>query len=79
MKCPLCGKEMEIGSVERIGLGGYDNKYYYIPEEYTDNPHKIKKLMEKKKIKVSINLANECTAWHCSECKKVIMMMDSEK
>lgn len=34
VNCPICGKEMKLGNVERKGTGGYDNKYIFMPEDY---------------------------------------------
>lgn len=79
MKCPICGKEMELGNVERRGMGGYDNKYIFTPEEYEKEHHKLKKMLSKQDAKVKVNILNESTAWHCKECKKVIMMADTSE
>lgn len=77
MKCPICGKDMVLGSVERKGLGGYDNKYVFEAEDKEKDNHKIRNMLKKKKI--DVNIFNESTAWYCSDCKKILMMADSEE
>ena len=78
MKCPICGKEMTLGNVERRGMGGYDNKYIFTPEEYYEGSGKFRKILNKTESRIKVNILNEATAWHCNECKKIVMMADSE-
>lgn len=43
VNCPICGKEMKLGNVERKGTGVYDNKYIFMPEDYKKNHISLKK------------------------------------
>lgn len=78
MDCPICGKEMENGRVEREGIGGYDEKYVFIPEKDISGK-RIKRKIQERRVKVSINLSHDCTAWHCQECKKLLMMINENR
>lgn len=78
MKCPICGKEMILGNVERCGIGGYDNKYIFTPEEYCQGSGKLRKYLNKSESCIKVNILSETTAWHCKACKKIVMMADSE-
>lgn len=78
VNCPICGKEMKLGNVERKGTGGYDNKYIFMPEDYKKKSHKFKKILNKDDNRVRVNILNESTAWHCGECRKILMMADSD-
>ena len=78
MDCPICGKKMESGRVEKVGIGGYDEKYTFIQEREIEGKI-IKRKLSERKIKISINLADDCIAWHCHECKKLLIMIDEKE
>lgn len=40
--------------------------------------HKFKKILNKDDNRVRVNILNESTAWHCGECRKIVMMADSD-
>ncbi len=74
MKCLDCGAEMEKGTVEGVGQGG---GHWY---EFTSDKEKKKKGLKgfftRKTISVKSGVM-ENPAWHCPECRKVLMWMDS--
>lgn len=76
MKCLDCGSEMEKGTVEGIGMGsghGY---------EFTSDEEKKKKgisaFFTRKTVYVDATVC-EHPAWHCPECKKILMWIDSNE
>ena len=72
MKCLNCGMEMEQGTVEAIGQGG---GHFY---EFTSDETGLKGFFARKTVSVETS-ALESPAWHCPNCKKILMWMDSKE
>lgn len=76
MKCPDCGMDMEEGQVECIGAGW--ESYYEFTSEEEAQKKGIKGFFTKKTIPVPSTLA-QSKAWHCANCKKVLMWIDAKE
>lgn len=70
MKCPYCGKEMVEGAVDSRS-----------PIYFTERPRKILNLPRKQDVKLTQREGEKehflpptyCTAFHCENCRKVIV------
>ena len=75
MKCLNCGIEMEKGTVEGYAQGG---AHTY---EFTSDSEKVKTgikgFFSRKTVSI-LPYAMEQPAWHCAQCKKVLMWMDAD-
>jgi len=67
MKCPVCGKEMKTGVVQRarqIFFTIKPHKNWFLPDPACED-------------EVSLSSHNwtrpTCTAYHCPECRKVVI------
>lgn len=77
MKCPYCNADIAKGEISN-SLGG---SIYWIPEQYL-HKHMFRLLQLKSRIKKNggvilskevTNISNPLTAYHCIQCKKVII------
>ena len=76
MKCLNCGNEMEQGTVEGYAQGGHSSY------EFISNGERQKKGIKgffTRKIVTALPYPAEHQAWHCPQCKKVMMWMDSDE
>ena len=76
MKCLNCGKEMEQGTVEGYAQGG-DSSY-----EFISNGERQKKGIKSfftRNIVAVLPYPAKHQAWHCPQCKKVMMWRDSDE
>ena len=76
MRCLICGAEMEKGTVEGYAQGG---AHMY---EFTSDAEKrktgLKGFFSKKTVSI-LPYATEQLAWHCPQCKKILMWMDADE
>lgn len=76
MKCLICEAEMEKGTVEGYAQGG---AHMY---EFTSDAEKkktgIKGFLSRKTVSI-LPYAAEQPAWHCPQCKKILMWMDADE
>lgn len=49
MKCPVCGKEMEKGSVSHLIRSDLGEKVYWAPDEFFEETHMVTKKPWKKR------------------------------
>lgn len=79
MKCPVCGKEMEKGSVSHLIRSDLGEKVYWAPDEFFEETHMVaKKAVEKAGGKVfsigrSIFDNEPRYSWYCRECEIVVL------
>lgn len=78
MKCPVCGKEMEKGSVSHLMRSDFGEKIYWAPDEFFEGPHMVtKKAVENAGGKV-FSIGNSIFdneprySWYCRECEMVL-------
>lgn len=76
MKCLNCGNEMEQGTVEGYAQGG-DSSYEFISNEERQKKG-IKGFFTRNAVTV-LPYPAEHQAWHCPQCKKVMLWMDSDE
>lgn len=76
MKCLDCGMEMEKGIVEGIGQGG--GHFYEFTSDEERKKTGLKGILTQKNISIKTSVL-ESPAWHCPNCKKVLMWMDSKE
>ena len=77
MKCLDCGMEMEQGTVQGIGQGG-GHWYEFTSDEEKNWKTGIKGFFTQKSISLKTSVI-ESPAWHCPNCKKDLMWMDSKE
>lgn len=76
MKCPDCGMEMEAGIAECIGAGF---EFYYEFTSYEEAKKKgIKGFFTRNTITVP-SLGGDFKAWHCPQCKKVMLWLNAKE
>lgn len=76
MKCPDCGREMEEGKVECIG-GGFEHFYEFTSDEEAKKKG-IKGFFTRETITVP-SYNEKSPAWHCPNCKKVMMWLEAKE
>lgn len=76
MKCMDCGMEMEKGTVTCVGAGF--ESYYEFTSDKEAEKKGLKGFFTKKTITVPSGIG-ESQAWHCPQCKKVLMWLDSKE
>ena len=76
MKCLDCGMEMEKGIVEGVGQGG--EHFYEFTSDEEMKKTGLKGILTRKNISIKTSVL-ESPAWHCPNCKKVLMWMDSNE
>lgn len=72
MKCPLCGSEMLAGN---LILKPYPGTLYPKHENESGSKHKLKMLFGSKD---AISLSDEGEGWYCSDCNKVIALLEAK-
>lgn len=78
MKCPVCGKEMEKGSLSQLMRSNCGEKIYWAPDEFFEKaPIATKKAVERAGGKVfpigrSIFDNETRYSWYCRECEIVV-------
>ena len=76
MKCLNWGNEMEQGTVEGYAQGGASS-YEFISNRERQKKG-IKGFFTRNTVTV-LPYPGEHQAWHCPQCKKVMMWMDSDE
>ena len=72
MKCPYCGDEMELGSIESTMTtrrGGLE----WLPENREKGFQELVNILKGKSKSVSLSFFGGVKAYRCEKCKKIII------
>lgn len=74
MKCPCCGKELEKGKISCLPMQGFGTfMMSYVSEEEAK-----KSFFKRETCDKIIGLGDEMEGYYCSECKKMMPIIDIE-